>query len=62
MQEAPAWKLLLNHACPPLLCGYPGLVGGPANAGATLIASMTTISATADNNTRMRFFIRYPFP
>jgi hypothetical protein len=31
-----------------------------ANAGATLIASITIIRATTVNNKRMRFFMRYP--
>ena len=33
--------------------------GPTAKAGATLIASITTISATTDNNTTMRF-MHYP--
>jgi hypothetical protein len=34
-------------------------MGGAAKAGATLIASITTIRATTLNNTTMRFFMHY---
>src|SRR5918994_6296011 len=45
---------LVSSSCPLQPAGFHA-----ANAGATLIAIITTIRATTLNNTRMRFFMHY---
>src|SRR5215216_1093614 len=47
-----------EEMCAPVL---QPLASHAANAGATLIASITTIKATTLNNTRMRFICTAPF-